>query len=154
MFRICGVLRFRGNWGLWALITIATLKVPAVQGCETLPGRGTEERRLRCPLCPTAACTGWGDPSNQKAKRCLGKGNWREAQDWPSLGEMMNDAHFPKPPPQTQECSTSGWQERGTWCPEIKQAGRRFCSTRQRSCCSHLLWHKWNGFYFETRRLK
>lgn len=35
MFYICGVLRFRGNWGLRALIAIAALRVLAAQGRET-----------------------------------------------------------------------------------------------------------------------
>lgn len=54
MFCICGVLRFRGNWGLRALITISVLRVPARQGDAGA-----------LPSLPPAACTGRGDPSNQ-----------------------------------------------------------------------------------------
>lgn len=52
VFCICGVLRFRGNWGLQALITITALRVPAAQGGETLPGRGTTEAPPALPSPP------------------------------------------------------------------------------------------------------
>lgn len=68
MFYICGVLRFRGNWGLRALIAITALRVPAAQGRETPPGRGTTGANLRSPLCPTAACRGRGGLSNQHSR--------------------------------------------------------------------------------------
>lgn len=158
MVCICVVLRFRGNRGLWALITIATLRVPAAQGQRSGQAGGPSRSAcapLSAPQMPTEVEGIWAT-STPESKDMSGMGKPRGSTTMTILGR--DDGW--RPPPKTTTSKPGmfgirGWQEeRGTRCTEIKQVGRRFCSYRKRSCCSHLLWHKWNGFYFGTRRLK
>lgn len=113
MCSICGVLRFRDNRGLRALITAAALRVPTVQQhvWDTLPGRGDRQEECLCgPPSPTATCKGLGGLSNHCTRvwTDVKKGNQGEVRGHPALGEKMDDARLLKPAPQTQGCSTLG----------------------------------------------
>lgn len=78
--------------------------------CSTGAGRGTAAAPPACPSLPhdcLQRARGSGQSAHQRAKTGVEQGNRGEAQSWPSLGEMTDDAHLPKPPPQSQGCSAS-----------------------------------------------
>lgn len=95
----------------WQLGAVGFNYHRSVKGpCSIGAGRGTAAAPPACPSLPhdcLQRARGPGQPAHQRAKTGVEQGNRGEAQSWPSLGEMTDDAHLPKPPPQSQGCSIS-----------------------------------------------